>query len=88
MKKKLTRLTKILLVLCLVVSELSSVGLVFAEGPSTKFDAELNVNAEDQYNPTITLKSNDLYEVVEGGNYTVEYTEEYTYLDVVSAIKK
>lgn len=81
MKKKLTRLTKILLVLCLVVSELSSVGLVFAEGPSTKFDAELNVNAEDQYNPTITLKSNDLYEVVEGGNYTVEYTEEYTYLD-------
>ena len=46
MKKKLTKLTKMFLVLCLVVSELSSVGLVFAEDVSTKFDSNINPAAE------------------------------------------
>ncbi len=64
MKKKLIKLTKMFLVLCLVVSELSSVGLVFAEGESTKFDSSINVSLETQYEPTITIKSNDLYEQI------------------------
>ena len=81
MKKKLIKLTKMFLVLCLVVSELSSVGLVFAEGESTKFDSSINVSLETQYEPTITIKSNDLYEIKEDGNYTISYKEEYTYLD-------
>ena len=81
MKKKLTKLTKMFLVLCLVVSELSSVGLVFAEDVSTKFDSNINVSAETQYSPTITIKSNDLYEIKQDGNYQIRYKEEYTYLD-------
>ena len=81
MKKKLTKLTKMFLVLCLVVSELSSVGLVFAEDVSTKFDSNININNETQYSPTITIKSNDLYEIKQDGNYQIRYKEEYTYLD-------
>ena len=81
MKKKLTKLTKMFLVLCLVVSELSSVGLVFAEDVSTKFDSNININNETQYSPTITIKSNDLYEIKQDGNYKIRYKEEYTYLD-------
>ena len=81
MKKKLTKLTKMFLVLCLVVSELSSVGLVFAEDESTKFDSNINISTETQYSPTITIKSNDLYEIKQDGNYQIRYKEEYTYLD-------
>ena len=81
MKKKLTKLTKMFLVLCLVVSELSSVGLVFAEDVSTKFEANVNVILDREYEPTITIKSNDLYEIKQDGNYKISYKEEYTYLD-------
>ena len=81
MKKKLSKLTKMFLVLCLVVSELSSVCLVFAEDVSTKFDSNININNETQYSPTITIKSNDLYEIKQDGNYQIRYKEEYTYLD-------
>lgn len=81
MKKKLTKLTKMLLVLCLVVSELSSVGLVFAEDVSTKFEANIGITLDNEYNPTITIKSNDLYEIKQDGNYKISYKEEYTYLD-------
>ena len=81
MKKKLTKLTKMFLVLCLVVSELSSVGLVFAEDVSTKFDANMGITLDNEYNPTITIKSNDLYEIKQDGNYKISYKEEYTYSD-------
>lgn len=85
MKKKLTKLTKIFLVLCLVVSELSSVGLVFAEDVSTKFDANIGITLDNEYDPTITIKSNDLYEIKQDGNYKISYKEEYTYIDEATA---
>lgn len=86
MKKRITKLTKLFLVICLVVSELSSVGFVFAEDMSTKFDSIINVSSENKYEPTLTISSNDLYEVKEDSRYIINYQEKYTYLDNTSKI--